>query len=82
MTCRPRTYDTTTSLLKALKCKVERIVVTDRKNNIYYARVFAKNSSSGDQVNIDARPSDAINLAMRLAAPVFVNKEVVRQFAK
>ena len=82
MPCRPSAYDATSELLKALKCKVERIVVTDCTNTIFYARVYAKNASSGHQVNIDARPSDAINLAMRHDAPVFVNKEVVRQFAK
>lgn len=80
--CRPSAYDATSELLKALKCKVERILITECTNTIFYARVHAKNSSTGHQVNVDARPSDAINFALRHNAPVFVNKDVVQQFAK
>jgi uncharacterized protein len=80
--CRPSSYDATSELLKALKCKVKRILVTECTNMIFYARVHAVNCSSGHHVNVDARPSDAINLALRHHAPVFVNKDVVKQFAK
>lgn len=80
--CRPSAYDATAELLKALKCKVERILITECSNTIFYARVFAVNTTSGHHVNVDARPSDAINLALRHNAPVFVNNTVVKQFAK
>jgi Domain of unknown function (DUF151) len=80
--CRPSAYDATSELLKSLKCKVERILITECTNTIFYSRVYAVNSSSGHHVDVDARPSDAINLALRHNARVFVNKSVARQFAK
>jgi uncharacterized protein len=82
MFCRPSAYDATSELLKALKCKVERILITECTNTIFHARVFAVNTCSGRHVNVDARPSDAINLALRHNARIFVNKDVAREFEK
>jgi bifunctional DNase/RNase len=61
---------------------VERVLVTECTNTIFYARVHAVNNASGCHVDVDARPSDAINFAMRQGASLFVHRDVVRQYAK
>jgi bifunctional DNase/RNase len=80
--CRPSAYDAIADLLEALGCKLQRVLITECTNTIFFARMFATNLATGASVNVDARPSDAINLALRHRAPVFVNNEVVAKFAK
>jgi bifunctional DNase/RNase len=68
-TPRPMTHD--------LLATVERIVVTDLKENTFFALIHL--NISGERVAIDARPSDAIALALRASAPIFVEESVIEQ---
>jgi bifunctional DNase/RNase len=67
---RPNTHDLTKELVEELHGRVERVVVTELRENIYYAVVEVR--SGGRLLSFDARPSDAIALALRFEAPVFV----------
>ena len=67
---RPLTHDLTNGIVKSLGYAITRVVISDLVSNTYYARVFmartnAQGKPEGTEVDVDARPSDAINLAMR-----------------
>jgi len=71
---RPMAYDLMTRLLQVAEIPVERVAVTQLRDNIFYATVWVK---VGDRVHgVDARPSDALNLALRMRAPIFVAPEL------
>jgi len=65
------------SLLDSIEARISRIVVSDLRENTYYAVVGVK--LNGRSVEVDARPSDAIALALRSQAPIFVSDEVMRK---
>jgi bifunctional DNase/RNase len=71
---RPMTYDLITKILAQLDAKVSRVVINDVKDSIVYALLYLK-LTKGELV-IDARPSDAINIALRHKAHIFVTKKV------
>ncbi len=72
---RPLTHDLVKNLLDALNVRVARIVVNDLRENTYFALIGLQN---GGAVNdIDARPSDAIALALRMDSPIFVEEDVM-----
>ncbi len=73
---RPLTYDLFKNVLESLKATVERVEITDIKEGTYYATLFVKDLF-GNVHEIDARPSDAINLALRFNAPIYVSKRVM-----
>ena len=73
---RPLTHDLFTSILGQLDAKVERISVTDLKENTFYA-VITLARESGEEIEIDSRPSDAIALAVRVDAPIFAADAVI-----
>ena len=72
---RPLTHDLLTNILTTLNAEVSRIEVYDIKDNTYYANIFFL--SNGDEIVIDSRPSDAIALALRTDASIFVHKKVI-----
>ena len=76
---RPMTHDLLKSMVDSLKANVARVVVSDLKENTYYAIIDLKRN--GAQLRVDARPSDAIALALRTSAPIFVEEEVMRRAA-
>ena len=76
-TPRPMTHDLMKTVLDTADAKVISVVVTDLKENTYFARVHLLYEDS--EYSIDARPSDAIALALRSKAPVFVNDDVIRK---
>jgi bifunctional DNase/RNase len=77
-TPRPMTHDLIRNILEGLKAKVARIVVNDLRDNTFYAVIFlAVNGTT--EVAIDSRPSDAIALALRVKAPIFVAEKVIRE---
>lgn len=76
---RPMTHDLMKAVLDAADAKVISVVVTDLKDNTYYARVHLMSEDS--EYSIDARPSDAIALALRADAPIFAKEDVIRQQA-
>lgn len=76
-TQRPMSHDLLRNLIEHLNLAVSRVVVTDVKNNTYYAAVHL--TSQGTERTVDARPSDAIALALRTGSPIFVSTSVLQQ---
>ncbi len=74
-TPRPMTHDLLRNVIQDLKGAVQKIVVCDLQENTFYALIYL--SLGGDTVAIDARPSDAIALALRARAPIFVEDTVI-----
>jgi hypothetical protein len=72
---RPMTHDLLRNILNQLGAEVMRIVVTELRDNTFFALIEI--SVSGRLVLLDSRPSDAIALALRLDCPIFVREEVV-----
>ncbi len=74
---RPLTHDLMKNLLDSIEVRVSRVVVNDLRENTYYALIGLK--MNGNHAEIDARPSDAIALALRAQAPIFVSEEVMKK---
>jgi bifunctional DNase/RNase len=74
-TPRPMTHDLLRNVISDLKGSVERIVVTDLKDSTFYALIYLR--VGADVVAVDARPSDALALALRAKAPIFVEEMVI-----
>lgn len=72
---RPMTHDLMRDVLKNVKVTVSRIEVTDLRDNVYYATIHM--SSAEGAFTLDARPSDAIALALRTSSPIFVDSKVL-----
>ncbi|MDR1728835.1 MAG: bifunctional nuclease family protein [Acidobacteriota bacterium] len=72
---RPMTHDLIKGILSHLEVGVSKVVVTELLDNTFYALVFL--DAGGKVIAVDARPSDAIALALRTDAPIFVTDEVV-----
>ena len=71
---RPMTHDLIVSLIGHVQAQVERIVITEVKDNTFYAVIDLV--VAGKTITVDSRPSDAIAVAVRLKTPVFVRKEL------
>ena len=71
---RPNAHDLAKRLIDGLEGSVSRVVVTDLAGGVYYARIVLEHA--GQSVEIDARPSDAIAIALRAHAPLFVNERL------
>jgi bifunctional DNase/RNase len=74
-TPRPMTHDLLRNVIQDLKADVEKIVVSELKENTFYALIYLM--VGGELVAVDARPSDAIALALRARAPIFVEDVVI-----
>lgn len=74
-TPRPMTHDLLRNIIQDLKASVQKVVVCDLQENTFYALIYL--ALNGDTVAIDARPSDAIALALRTRAPIFVEDTVL-----
>jgi hypothetical protein len=74
-TPRPMTHDLIKNILDGVGASVQQIVINDLKENTFFAVIEV--NFNGNVVNIDSRPSDAIALALRLNAPIFVTDKVV-----
>ena len=74
-TPRPMTHDLLRNVIQDLKADVQKIVVCDLKENTFYALIYL--TVNGDTIAVDARPSDAIALALRVRAPIFVEDTVI-----
>lgn len=74
---RPMSHDLLTSLSTHLGMKITQVVVTDVQNNTYYATIHL--SSNGLERTVDARPSDAIALALRAKCPIYVTQDVLKR---
>ena len=79
VTPRPLTYDMIAAIIRTIGAKVERIVIVDLRDEVFYAQVEV--SIGGKVSKIDARPSDAIALASRMGSPIFARKTVLEKAA-
>jgi bifunctional DNase/RNase len=74
---RPMTHDLLKNIFELLDVRVDRIEVCDLKNNTYYALIHVIHKEN--EVAIDARPSDALALSLRVDAPIFVADNVIER---
>ncbi len=74
---RPMTHDLIRTMLTQLTVRVDRIVVTDIQNGTYFAEIHL--NTNGSDVVVDSRPSDAIAVALRTEAPIYVEEKVAAQ---
>src|SRR5574339_43552 len=74
-TPRPMTHDLLKNVIQDLRGHIEKIVVSDLKENTFYALIYL--NVNGEVMAVDARPSDAIALALRARAPIFVEEKVI-----
>ena len=78
-TPRPMTHDLVTDILSQLDAQVVRVAVTELRENTFFAQVTIQ--QDGSEIEVDSRPSDAIALAVRAEAPIFVADEVIEESA-
>jgi bifunctional DNase/RNase len=75
-TPRPMTHDLLRNVISDLEAEVQRIVVCELKDNTFYATIHLR--SGARVLTVDARPSDAIALALRTRSPIFVEEAVIQ----
>jgi bifunctional DNase/RNase len=76
-TPRPMTHDLIKNILESVDAKVEKIVINDLRDNTFFALIHLRLGE--EEITVDSRPSDAIALALRVGAPIFVDDDVVRR---
>jgi bifunctional DNase/RNase len=74
---RPMTHDLIKNVLDAIDAKVISVVITDLKENTYFAKIHLTHRDA--EITIDARPSDAIALALKVESPIFVASDVIQR---
>jgi bifunctional DNase/RNase len=72
---RPLTHDLLKSVIEQMGAQISHVVVTELKNDTFYAHIVM--DVDGKSIEIDSRPSDAIALAVRVSAPLFVAEQVM-----
>ncbi|MFO7869988.1 MAG: bifunctional nuclease family protein [Kiritimatiellia bacterium] len=77
---RPLTHDLLKNALDFLECRLHRVEVSDLKDNTFYARLILERD--GSEMEMDSRPSDAIALALRTSAPIYVAEHVMDRAAR
>ena len=77
---RPMTHDLLKSVIQGLRAKLSHIVITDLRENTFYATIHLV-PNGGAPLSLDARPSDAMALALRAEAPIFVEQSVLDKSA-
>jgi bifunctional DNase/RNase len=74
-TPRPLTHDLIRNIIQGLGATLQRVIITDLRNNTYFAVLFL--TLKGQDLQIDARPSDAIAVALRMKAPIYASNQVL-----
>lgn len=77
MTPRPLTHDLIKNLLGSIKIRIVRVVVTEILDNTYYALIYL--SDGKREIPVDSRPSDAVAVALRVNAPIFVEDGILER---
>jgi hypothetical protein len=75
-TPRPMTHDLIKNLLMGLDARVDKVVVSELKEDTFYAVIWLE--KDGQPISIDSRPSDALALALRLDCPIYVEENVLK----
>lgn len=73
---RPMTHDLTREILRVGRLQLERVVISGLKDDTFYATLWLR--QGGERITVDARPSDAIALALRLDCPIFVEDSILQ----
>lgn len=73
---RPMTHDLLANLIRTLDGEVRRVVITELRDDVYYALIWMERE--GELISLDARPSDALALALRTDCPIFLSGQVLR----
>ncbi len=77
---RPLTHDLLCRIVEGLGAKLKSILIDKLENNTFFAKlVISRSESETEEVEIDARPSDSIAVALRAGIPIFVNQEVLNE---
>ena len=77
---RPYTHDLMLEALHRLKAKVKQVVITELRDNTYYATLLLE--AQGQEITLDSRPSDAIALGVATSVPIFVEEHVLEEVCK
>jgi bifunctional DNase/RNase len=83
---RPGTHDLMKNMMDSLGYRITKVRITSLVGNIYHARIHLTNGQLNNdeayqEIDLDSRPSDAINMAARFQVPIYVNKEVAEKMA-
>jgi bifunctional DNase/RNase len=73
---RPMTHDLTRNLMRHMNAQLEKIVITELRDDTFFALLWIR--QDGELMTLDARPSDAIALALRADCPIFVSEQVMQ----
>ena len=73
---RPMTHDLARNLIQNLNAKLQRVVISELRDDTFFAQLWLE--QNGGPVLVDARPSDAIALALRFDCPIFVSEQVMQ----
>jgi len=76
---RPNTHDIASKIISKLGAELEKVVITRVMSNTFYANMIIE--QNGTTLEVDARPSDALAIAIRLDAPIFVTKKALEDIA-
>jgi bifunctional DNase/RNase len=76
-TPRPMTHDLIKNIIETIEARVLKVVVTDLRDNTFFAVIHLQVGET--EHTVDSRPSDAIALALRVTAPIYVDEDVVRK---
>lgn len=76
---RPLTHDLLTSIIGDLRAEIDHIVINDLRDGTFYARIHLR--TNGTELEVDARPSDAIALAVRAHVPIYAEELVLEKAA-
>ncbi len=74
---RPLTHDLMRSIFESLDIKLKKVVINSIEDGTFFARLHVESNS--EELDLDARPSDAIALAVRVKAPIYADEEVVEK---
>ena len=78
-TPRPMTHDLMKTVMDNFNIKIDRIIIDDLDEQVFYARLMLKDT--GREIEVDARPSDCIALAVRMNASIFIDPEIFEKVA-
>jgi len=73
---RPMTHDLIFSMLKTIGLRVEKVVISDIVENTYFSAIIITGPDGENPVHIDARPSDAVAVAVRFGCPIYISEQV------
>ena len=79
---RPQTHELLANLIEELGYKLRRVTINDLRNHTFYARLHLENEQSGETVEIDSRPSDALALGVATEVPIYVAEHVLDEVCR